>query len=74
VAAYLARHGVRATVSGACSKELGVGQQILSRVDEFGSDLIVMGGYGHSRAFEYVMGGVTRSMLSSMTVPVLFSH
>jgi nucleotide-binding universal stress UspA family protein len=74
VAAYLARHGVRATVSGACSKELGVGQQILSRADEFGSDLIVMGGYGHSRAFEYVMGGVTRSMLSSMTVPVLFSH
>jgi nucleotide-binding universal stress UspA family protein len=74
VAAYLSRHGVRATVSGACSKEMDVGKQILSRVDEFGSDLVVMGGYGHSRAFEYVMGGVTRTMLSSMTVPVLFSH
>jgi nucleotide-binding universal stress UspA family protein len=33
-----------------------------------------MGGYGHSRAFEFVMGGATRAILSSMTVPVLFAH
>ena len=33
-----------------------------------------MGGYGHSRLREFVLGGVTREMLSSMTVPVLMSH
>ena len=35
---------------------------------------IVMGGYGHSRAFEFVMGGATRTVLNAMTVPVLFAH
>jgi nucleotide-binding universal stress UspA family protein len=74
VAAFLARHGVRANVSGSVSKELDVGAQILSRADDFGTDLLVMGGYGHSRAFEFVMGGATRAILSSMTVPVLFAH
>jgi nucleotide-binding universal stress UspA family protein len=74
VATYLARHGVKAIVSGSVSKEVDVGAQILSRADDFGTDLIVMGGYGHSRAFEFVMGGATRTILSSMTVPVLFAH
>jgi nucleotide-binding universal stress UspA family protein len=74
VATYLARHGVKAIVSGSVSKEVDVGAQILSRADDFGTDLIVMGGYGHSRAFEFVMGGATRAILSSMTVPVLFAH
>ena len=41
---------------------------------ETGADLIVMGGYGHSRLREFVMGGVTRTMLATMTVPVLMSH
>jgi nucleotide-binding universal stress UspA family protein len=36
--------------------------------------MIVMGGYGHSRLREFVLGGVTRGMLKSMTVPVLMSH
>ena len=39
-----------------------------------GADLIVMGGYGHSRLREFILGGVTRSVLKSMTVPVLMSH
>ena len=39
-----------------------------------GIDLLVMGAYGHSRARERVFGGVTRTMLESMTLPVLMSH
>lgn len=74
IATFLARHGVKANVSGSTSREVDIGNQILSRADDFQSDLIVMGGYGHSRAFEFVMGGSTRTMLESMTVPVLFAH
>ena len=74
IAAYLARHGVRANVSGTTSREVDIGNQILSRADDFQADLIVMGGYGHSRAYEFVMGGATRTLLEAMTVPVLFAH
>lgn len=74
IATYLARHGVKANVSGSTSKDVDIGNQILSRADDFQADLIVMGGYGHSRAYEFVMGGATRTLLESMTVPVLFAH
>ncbi len=51
-----------------------VGELLLSDAADLGADLLVMGAYGHSRAQEWMLGGVTRSMLSSMTVPVLMSH
>ena len=38
------------------------------------ADLLVLGGYGHSRLREFVLGGVTRSILETMTVPTLMSH
>ena len=47
---------------------------ILSIATDIGLDLIVMGGYGHSRLNERILGGVTRGMLQSMTVPTLMSH
>jgi nucleotide-binding universal stress UspA family protein len=47
---------------------------MLSRASDTGADLVVMGGYGHSRLRELVLGGATRSMLEAMTVPVLMSH
>jgi len=47
---------------------------MLSRAADTSADLIVMGGYGHSRLRELVLGGVTQSMLEAMTVPVLMSH
>ena len=47
---------------------------ILSHAADIGADFIVMGGYGHSRLREFMLGGVTRSILGSMTVPVLMSH
>ena len=47
---------------------------ILSHAADAGTDFIVMGGYGHSRLREFVLGGVTRSILHSLTVPALMSH
>ena len=52
----------------------GVGDQLLSRASDLGADLIVCGGYGHSRMREWVLGGVTRHLLGHMTVPTLLSH
>src|SRR5262245_2086876 len=74
VALYLARHGVKATAARQSAPQLDIGSQILSRAADTSADLIVMGGYGHSRLRELVLGGVTRSMLEAMTVPVLMSH
>jgi nucleotide-binding universal stress UspA family protein len=74
VALYLARHGVRANVTPTVGKDIDVGEWLLSRAADLGSDLIVMGAYGHSRLRELVLGGATRTVLDSMTVPVLMSH
>ncbi len=71
---FLARHGVKVEVSEYRAPDLDVGSQILSRAMDIGSDLIVMGGYGHSRVQELFLGGVSRTMLEAMTVPVLMSH
>lgn len=71
---YLARHGVRVDVKTDYGAEIDVGNGLLSRAAELDADLIVMGGYGHSRLKEWVLGGATRTILESMTVPVLMSH
>lgn len=71
---HLARHGVKVEVQHLEAAELAVSSAILSRLSDRGSDLLVMGGYGHSRLRELVLGGVTREVLKHMTVPVLMSH
>ena len=71
---YLARHGVRVQVKTDQGAEIDVGNELLSRAADLDADLIVMGGYGHSRVKEWVLGGATRTILASMTVPVLMSH
>ena len=71
---YLARHGVQVQVKTDQGAEIDVGNELLSRASDLGADLIVMGGYGHSRVKEWVLGGATRTILASMTVPVLMSH
>lgn len=71
---YLARHGVRVEVAAIEGTELDAGNALLSRAADLSIDLIVMGAYGHSRVSELVLGGVTRTMLESMTAPVLMSH
>jgi nucleotide-binding universal stress UspA family protein len=55
-------------------RDIGVGEWLLDRAAELGSDLIVMGGYGHARMRELVLGGVTRTVLRAMTVPVFMAH
>jgi nucleotide-binding universal stress UspA family protein len=75
IALILARHGVKAEVAALDGVgNLPLGDVLLSRASDLGADLVVMGAYGHSRWQELVMGGATRSMLESMTVPVLMSH
>ena len=74
IALYLARHGVKVEVSQQQSGDLSVGLCLLSRMADLDADLLVMGAYGHSRLREMVLGGVTRTILSSMTAPVLMSH
>lgn len=71
---YLARHGVRVEVKTDHGAEIDVGNELLSRAADLDVDLIVMGGYGHSRLKEWVLGGATRTILESMTAPVLMSH
>lgn len=74
VAVYLARHGVKVELAPTVAVDVDAGNEILSRANDYGADLIVMGAYGHSRAREVVFGGATRTVLRSMTVPVLMSH
>jgi len=88
VASYLAFHGITATCTvrsfGESSLterllvptavDASLAELLLSHASDADADLVVMGAYGHSIATEFVLGGVTRSILGSMTVPVLMSH
>ena len=71
---HLARHGVKAEAAHTIAKDISEGDALLSYAADLGVDLIVSGGYGHSRAREMVFGGVTRTLLEEMTVPMLLSH
>lgn len=71
---HLARHGVTASIKRIARGGLGVEDVILDYVADSGADLVVMGGYGHSRLREFILGGATRGILAAMTVPVLMSH
>ena len=71
---HLARHGVAVNVKRIAKGDLAVQDVILSYAADSGADFMVMGGYGHSRLREFILGGVTRGILNSMTVPVLMSH
>ena len=70
---YLSRHGVSAdvrTITGSTD----VGAAILNEIHTSGSDLLVMGAYGHSRFREWMLGGATRQLMTRSPVPVLFAH
>jgi len=71
---HLARHGLKVDVTRIMRGELDVEDVLLSHAADSGADFMVMGGYGHSRLREFVLGGVTRSILRTMTVPTLMSH
>ena len=72
--AHLARHELPADMVRMSADHANIQPTILSIAADTGLDLIVMGGYGHSRLNERILGGVTRGMLRSMTVPTLMSH
>ena len=74
IGAHLARHGLNVDVKRTALGDIDVADVLLSHAADAGSDFIVMGGYGHSRLREFVLGGVTRSIFRSMTAPVLMSH
>lgn len=71
---HLARHDLSATAHRYTSPASNIHNSILSLAADSGTDLIVMGGYGHSRLREFILGGVTRGILKTMTVPALISH
>jgi len=74
MAQHLARHGLKVELERTTVPDVKVAEAILSHIADRSSDMLVMGGYGHSRLREFVLGGVTREMMESMTVPVLMSH
>jgi nucleotide-binding universal stress UspA family protein len=71
---HLARHDIKAEAEHLASGSLSAGDTLLSYAADSSIDLIVMGGYGHNRWREVVLGGVTRHMLHHMTVPVFMTH
>jgi nucleotide-binding universal stress UspA family protein len=73
IALWLARHGVTVNVKHVPVK-VAAGEALLSHAADMDADLIVTGGYGHSRLRQAVLGGVTRTLLRSSPVPVLLSH
>lgn len=70
---YLSRHEVSAEV-----RKIGgwddAGEAVMNEARQIGADMVVMGGYGHSRFREWVLGGATRLALSKAGVPVLMAH
>jgi len=73
-AKHLARHGITVELKRVVRGDVDVANVILSHAADTSADLIVMGGYGHSRLREFVLGGATRGLLQSMTVPTFMSH
>lgn len=71
---HLARHDIKVGVETIPAADMDVANAVLSHIAGGPTSLLVMGGYGHSRLREFVFGGVTRRMLSAMTVPVFMSH
>jgi nucleotide-binding universal stress UspA family protein len=74
MAAHLAHHDVKVEIATVAAPDIDVTNAILAYVADNSGTLIVMGGYGHGRLREVILGGVTRDMMKSMTVPVFMSH
>ena len=70
---HLARHGLNAELKR-LPMSGDIGETLLSYTADAGADMLIMGGYGHSRLREFVLGGTTRTVLQSMTLPIFMSH
>ena len=71
---HFSRHGLKVEVKRIPAEGINVPEAILSHAADISADFMVMGGYGHSRLHEYVLGGATRGILASMTLPTLMSN
>jgi nucleotide-binding universal stress UspA family protein len=74
IATHLARHGLKIDVHELVEEDVDVANTILSFAADNATDFLVMGGYGHSRLREFVLGGTTHGILRTMTLPTLMSH
>jgi nucleotide-binding universal stress UspA family protein len=74
IARHLARHDVPVDVKCVPTSGRSVTERLMEEARYFGADLIVLGGYGHSRLREWMLGGVTRDILTLSDAPILFSH
>jgi nucleotide-binding universal stress UspA family protein len=74
IAAHLARHGLKVELKPIVAPDLDVANAILSYAADASTNFIVMGGYGHTRLREFVLGGATSGLLDAMTVPTLMAH
>ena len=74
LAVYLFRHGITCDIQVMTSGGKPVSDRLSQYVTEAGGDLLVMGGYGHSRFREAILGGATRDMLEHAKVPVFMAH
>ena len=75
LADYLSLHGVNAGIHLADKADGGsVGGALLAQAEKLGADLLVVGGYGHSRLREFIIGGATQHIRSHATIPVLMAH
>lgn len=74
LATWLSRHGLDVEVVSLEAPEISVADALLDHATDRSVDLLVMGGYGHSRVREFLLGGATRGILTTMTIPVLMAH
>jgi Universal stress protein UspA and related nucleotide-binding proteins len=71
---YLVRHGSRAEPIEVTCTEDGLARDLQSAAHNSGAGILVMGGYGHSRLREFILGGVTEGVLNDPRMPILMSH
>lgn len=72
--AHLKRHGVKAKIVTKKSRGRSVSQVLLEHATKHEAQLLVMGGYGHSRLRAWILGGVTRDLMTATSLPIFFSH
>jgi nucleotide-binding universal stress UspA family protein len=74
IALGLDRHGARVTVTHREPGSISIGDELLNEASDMGADLIVTGGFGHSRVYDFVLGATSNHILKTMTVPILLAH
>ncbi len=74
LAVSLRQAGLKAIFSAVRAEDCPIAETLQRHAASLGSDLLVMGGYGHSRLRDFVLGGATEGVLSDLRMPVLLSH